>query len=136
MKNNNLNAVVVIGLILLVGFVSLFNLSYSITSLDSSQLVPYNGSTENVYLGSYNITATNLCYSDGTNCQNVSPTNITGNLTVINLNVTGNSITINRSVGKTETYQIVCDVDLVGLTKKYQNFTYTGGILTSNTTCT
>lgn len=30
---------------------------------------------------------------------------------------------------------LVCDVDLVGLTKKYQNFTYTNGYLESNTSC-
>ena len=53
-----------------------------------------------------------------------------------NLNVTGNITAPNINYGLNQTFKIVCDVDLVALTKKYQNFTYTGGILTSNTTCT
>jgi hypothetical protein len=52
--------------------------------------------------------------------------NVTGNLQVSG-NITGNGIS--------NTFTSVCFVDLVGLTKKMQNFTYRGGILVSNTSC-
>jgi hypothetical protein len=56
-----------------------------------------------------------------------------------NVNVTGNitastGYKVGASTGLSGTYQILKDVDLVGLTKTYCNQTFTGGILT-NTTC-
>jgi hypothetical protein len=73
--------------------------------------------------------------------------NITGNLfgvnsnsTIHDLNATGTvnsleSYKINGVVGLTVNYTVVCDVDLIGLTKKYQNFTVTGGLIVGNTSC-
>lgn len=59
------------------------------------------------------------------------------NTTSNNLNITGN-ITANNLIsinGVSSTFTSICFVDLVGLTKKTQNFTYVGGILVSNTSC-
>jgi hypothetical protein len=69
--------------------------------------------------------------------------NANSNVIIDNLNGVKTNLNITASIyknasgsaGLTNTFRIVCDVDLVGLTKKYQNFTYSGGILTGNTTC-
>lgn len=40
-----------------------------------------------------------------------------------------------QSNGINITQRVVCNVDLIGLTKSFQNFTYVGGTLVSNTSC-
>jgi hypothetical protein len=99
-----------------------------------------------------NINATGTITGGNTNFKNITSTHqtVTGNVNVTgNINATGNlnlqnitALSINATsyksgtaTGISVTYQVVCDVDLIGLTKKYQNFTYTSGLLTSNTTC-
>lgn len=50
-------------------------------------------------------------------------------------NITYATWAYNQTNGISTTVKLVCDIDLVALTKKYQNFTYVGGIVKSNTTC-
>lgn len=60
---------------------------------------------------------------------------IKGITNMFQINGTNGAISTNGTATISKTFQIVCDVDLLAMTKKYQNFTYTNGLLTSNTTC-
>lgn len=90
----------------------------------------------------------NLRISNGAVSENISVTFISGIKTLnprgewdVNGSIYADNYTgtfysnSSGAVGITKQYELVCDVDLVGLTKKYQNFTYSGGILTGNTSC-
>ena len=59
---------------------------------------------------------------------------VVNNITAGNVNTLTN-FSVNNNQGLTFNYTTVCDVNLVALTKKYQNFTVKGGIIVSNSSC-
>jgi hypothetical protein len=70
---------------------------------------------------------------DGTNMV-INPKDVGSGIVNVTGNLSSSQFAVNGVNGLTGIYQILKDVDLVGLTKTYCNQTFTGGILT-NTTC-